>query len=192
VTVPRDPASIVATSAALPWSGQVWRCHHRSRAALNAEGSLGGVGGRFNAGVESDIKPPFRALYTSAESAAALLEAVRHLGYYAADGRAIVALDDVALRVLTQLRVTLQRVLDWRHAPGLRDGLSKASYRQTQQLGAAAFAAGVEGILVPSATGVDANLVVFVDQLAENSHIEVLRQVTDLQPIIGAFAGGAR
>jgi RES domain-containing protein len=192
VKVPSDAASIVASSVLAPWSGYVWRCHHRSRAALNAEGSLAGTGGRFNAGIENDIEPSFRALYTSIESAAALLEAVRHLGYRSADARAAVALDDIAMRVLTKIQITLQRVFDWRQEPNLLDGLTLVSYQKTQQLAATAFITGAEGILVPSATGIDANLVIFADQLDESSRIEVVRQIADLQPIIASLAGGAR
>jgi RES domain-containing protein len=183
---PRDPASIAASSVLAPWSGRVWRCHHRSRAALNAEGSLAGTGGRFNAGVDSDVKPPFRALYSSVESAAALLEVVRHLGHRSSDRRAVVALDDIAMRVLTQIEIELQRVFDWRS----EQHLSEVSYRQSQQVAAAAFREGAEGILVPSATGIDANLVIFVDNLHDGSRIEVVRQITDLRPIIASVAGG--
>jgi hypothetical protein len=182
---PRDPATIAASSVLRPWSGRVWRCHHRSRAALNAEGSLAGTGGRFNAGVDSDIKPPFRALYASVESAAALLEVVRHLGYHTSDRRAVVALDDIAMRVLTQIEIELQKVSDWTSQPNLSD----VPYRQSQQLAAAAFKEGAEAILVPSATGIDANLVIFVDNLHDGSRIEVIRQITDLRPIIAAVAG---
>jgi hypothetical protein len=191
VSGPIDPASITASSNHQPWTGRVWRCHHRSRAALNADGSLAGSGGRFNAGVDSVIKPPFRALYASIESAAALLEVVRHLGYRSTDRRAVVALDEIAMRVLTQIDVDLQRVFDWRREPVLRGNLSHASYRQTQQLAAAAFNRGAEGILVPSATGIDANLVIFVDNLGDSSRIEVVRQITDIQPIIASVARGA-
>jgi RES domain-containing protein len=164
----------------------VWRCHHRSRAALNTDGSLGANGGRFNAGVESDLKPPFRALYTSIESAAALLEVVRHLGYRSPDRRAVVALEDIAMRVLTQIEIELQQVFDWRS----ESSVSHLSYRQTQQLAAAAFNDGAEGVLVPSATGIDTNLVIFVDNLGDSSRIEVVRQITDLQPIIVSLARG--
>jgi len=117
----RDPADIVASSVLQPWSGRVWRCHHRSRAALNADGSLAGIGGRFNAGVDSDVKPPFRALYASIESAAALLEVVRHLGYRSPDPCDVVALDDIAMRVLTQIDIELQRIFDWRNEPLFRE-----------------------------------------------------------------------
>jgi RES domain-containing protein len=183
---PRDPASIAASSILRSWSGRFWRCHHRSRAALNAEGSLAGTGGRFNVGVDSDIKPPFRALYASVESAAALLEVVRHLGYHASDRRAVVALNDIAMRVLTQIDIDLQRVFDWRSEQNLRE----VSYRESQQMAAAAFKEGAEAILVPSATGIDANLVIFVDNLHDGSRIEVVRQITDLRPIIASVAGG--
>jgi len=170
----------------------MWRCHHRSRAALNANGSLAGIGGRFNAGADSDVKPPFRALYTSIESAAALLEVVRHLGYRSPDLRDVVALDDIAMRVLSQIDIELRRVFDWRSEPLLRENLSHASYRQTLQIAAAAFNREAEGILVPSATGIDANLVVFVDNLDDSSRIDVTRQIEDLQPIIASVARGAR
>jgi RES domain-containing protein len=183
---PPDPASIAASSILRPWSGRLWRCHHRSRAALNADGSLAGSGGRFNAGAENDIKPPFRALYASVESAAALLEVVRHLGYRSSDRQAVVALDDIAMRVLTEIDVQLRRVFDWREEPSL----GHMSYRQMQQLAAAAFKGGAEGILVPSATGIDANLAIFVDNVGDGSRIEVVRQITELRPIIASIAGG--
>jgi hypothetical protein len=35
-----------------------------------------------------------------------------------------------------------------------------------------------------------ANLVIFVDNLHDGSRIEVVRQITDLRPIIASVAGG--
>ena len=172
----------MADSKAVPWSGRVWRCHHRSRAALNVDGSLGGVGGRFNAGIESTVKPPFRVLYTSLESAAALLEVIRHLGYLSADARAVVALEDVAMRVLSQIDVALHRVFDWSHEATLL--ANSASYGYTQQLAADALRVGAEGILVPSSTGIDSNLIIFFDNVGEDSHVDLVRQISDLRPIL--------
>jgi len=60
-----------------------------------------------------------------------------------------------------------------------------------QQIAAAAFNRQAEGILVPSATGIDANLVLFVDKLDDSSRIDVTRQIEDLQPIIASVAQGA-
>jgi hypothetical protein len=184
---PRDLVAVVADSTATPWSGRVWRCHHRSRAALNADGSLGGVGGRFNAGIESASRPPFRVLYTSIESAAALLEVIRHLGYHSTDARVVVALEDVAMRVLSQIDAALQRVFDWSHEATLL--VNNASYGYTQQLAAEAFRDGAEGILVPSSTGIDANLIIFVDNIGEDSHVDLVRQIADIRPILTTLVG---
>jgi hypothetical protein len=43
---------------------------------------------------------------------------------------------------------------------------------------------------VTSATGIDANLVVFVDNLGDTSRLDVIRQIDDLQPIIASVARG--
>jgi RES domain-containing protein len=188
---PPDPATVVANSSLIAWSGRVWRCHHRSRGALNADGSLGGVGGRFNAGLDSVVKPAFRALYTSVESAAALLEVIRHLGYRAADARAVVALENIAMRTLSQLDVALQRVFDWSHDSTFGGFLtSNTSYPYTQKLAAEASMAGAEAILVPSATGIDANLIIFVENAGAHTQIELVKQITDLRPILRALEEG--
>jgi hypothetical protein len=126
----RDPDTVVATGLLLPWSGRVWRFHHRSRNALNADGSLGGFGGRFNAGIESNVRSPFRALYASLESAAALLEVIRYLGYLGPDSRHVVALDGIVMCVLSQLDVRLQRVFDWSADSDLRDLLASNTIDQ--------------------------------------------------------------
>jgi RES domain-containing protein len=188
----RDPAAIVASSSLVKWSGRVWRCHHRLRAALNADGSLGDVGGRFNAGNKSVISPSFRALYSSVESAGALLEVIRHLAHKSVDAHDIVALEDLAMRVLSQFDVELQQVFDWSLDRELKQVLtspsSAMSYAYTQQLAAAAIAAGAEAIIVPSATGIDANLVIFVDGLSEISRVDVIRRIEDLRPIAATIA----
>lgn len=105
----------------------------------------------------------------------------------------MVALDDVAMRVLTQLDVSLQRVFDWRAYPIVLDLLKRdASYRDTQRLASEAFAARAEAILVPSATGIESNLVIFVDNLGLDARVEIVKQLTDLRPIISSLAGGTK
>jgi hypothetical protein len=55
-------------------------------------------------------------------------------------------------------------------------------------LAAAAFVADAEGILVPSATGIDSNLVVFVENLSLIiSRIEIVKEIVDLRPIIASL-----
>lgn len=92
------------------------------------------------------------------------------------------------MRTLTQLDVVLQRVFDWSRDASLTDALrSDSSYRQTQDLAAAAVIAGAEGILVSSATGIDSNLVIFVENLGDESRIDIVRQITDLRPVIASL-----
>jgi len=88
------------------------------------------------------------------------------------------------MRTLSQVDVVLQRVFDWSQEAVL---VSSASYAYTQQLAAEAWKAGAEAILVPSATGIDSNLVIFIDNLAEDSHIEVIKQITDLRPVVNGL-----
>jgi len=96
------------------------------------------------------------------------------------------------MRVLTQIDVALQRVFDWRHDAALRDLLtSSASYAFTQRLASEASNAGAQAVIVPSATGIDANVIIFVDNAGEGTHIEVVKQITDLRPIMAALSGGS-
>ena len=79
---------------------------------------------------------------------------------------------------LARLRVRLQAALDIR-APavaGLTDELTSDDYSLTQAIGAAAFARGIEGLLVPSATGVwepgrDYNVVILPGNLRPGSEV---------------------
>jgi hypothetical protein len=70
-------------------------------------------------------------------------------------------------RCLTEIAAQLESVIDWSGA--LPDGLtndllvSDASYVFTQTLAREARRAGADGLLVPSATSVGTNLIVFPD-----------------------------
>ena len=89
------------------------------------------------------------------------------------------------MHVLTQIDVVLQRVFDWSKDATLRDLLrSNAGYSYTQHLGAAAFRAGAQAVLVPSATGIDANLIVFVENVGEGTHVDVIKQIINLRPSV--------
>lgn len=56
----------------------------------------------------------------------------------------------------------------------LDDIVHDTEYRLTQEIGAASVALGVEGILVPSATLLGENLVLWVSHFRPTSRIEVL------------------
>jgi len=78
---------------------------------------------------------------------------------------------------LSEIDVELETVLDCRDAAAF--GLSPEEltrdydFAMTQEIGAAAIALEAEGILVPSATGLGNNLVVFPAQLHSGSRLAV-------------------
>lgn len=81
---------------------------------------------------------------------------------------------------LARIHIDLHRVLDLTDpatlaALGLRaEDLVTDTWEPTQRLGAAARAAGFEGLLVPSAAGPGRNLVIFPDRLDARSRIRSL------------------
>lgn len=80
---------------------------------------------------------------------------------------------------ISELRVTLTAVVDCRDAALLgittRDMVSDRDYNITQQLGSSAVSAGFEGMLIPSATALGDNLIVFTAQMREGSRLAVVR-----------------
>ena len=79
---------------------------------------------------------------------------------------------------LSELSASLQWVADCRDPSTLgltSRGLSHdTDYRATQALGAAAYSSGLEGLLVPSATGLGDNLILFPQNLLTASRITVV------------------
>jgi hypothetical protein len=110
------------------------------------------------------------ALYLSLAAEISVAEVVRHLSL------------DMVTRLnrlrLSQLEVGLSRVVDCRSAArlGLEEGelIQDFDYSTTQAIGAAAIARGAEAILVPSATGLGDNLVVFPDRLRASSRMSII------------------
>jgi RES domain-containing protein len=145
----------------IPWDGQVSRFHSRRYEATDPGGSL------LHPGRYHDGGP---ALYTCARPEAAIGEFLRH--------SSAGALRRLAIMRLTRLSVQVEAILDCRDATAmglaLDDLLNDTDYQLTQQLGAAAVALGVEGILVPSATLLGDNLVFWTSQLRATSRSVVL------------------
>jgi hypothetical protein len=79
---------------------------------------------------------------------------------------------------LSELSVRVRAVLDCRDPVplGVRfdDLVHDTDYEATQAIGAAAFADGLEGLLVHSATRLGDNLILFPDNLRPGSRIEVV------------------
>ncbi len=165
-----DAHAAIATLKPRRWKGQAWRFHRRHYDALDSAGSLL-VSGRYNRG--SDQFPEdqtWPALYLALRPETALGEIVRHVTPELLD-----KLNDFRM---SELEVELEAVLDCRDAAafGLAadDLIRDYDFEATQELAAAAIARDAEGILVPSATGLGDNLIVFPAQLRGTSKLAVV------------------
>lgn len=173
---------------AVGWEGTAYRCvrihYARQGEVLSGAGSRR-YGGRWN--------PPgsFRTVYASDSIACAMDEALAHSRRYGIPESELTPLVIVAieihLRTLLDLcdpnirrriRVSRERMLE----PGwdLRDADAYEGVAEealTQSIGRAAFVAGYEGLLVPSAVaGGVCNLVVFPDKLTAPGSMNVIRE----------------
>lgn len=161
--IPMTPDTFTGLPA-LALRGRFYRIvhHDRREEVLSTEGSRH-YGGRYN--------PPaaFGALYLSEHPAVAAAEVRRA----AADRR-------LGPFVLATVEVGLVRLLDLtdhavRTRLGIRpDDLVAADYTLPRRLGSLAREAGFEGLLVPSATGLGTNLVLFPDRLDPTSSLRLL------------------
>ena len=169
------------------WRGSVWRTHSRRFQAGDVGGSRVNQGRWHRGGRAFPLDQSFAALYTAVSDAVATWEMIRPARRPSADEMWA----RFSANVLSQLRLDLAAVLDLRDpsCAGLTlEVLTGADYTLTQAIAAGAFAHGLEGLLVPSATGVgepgrDYNVVVFPDNLRAESRIEhVLTRTPGLPP----------
>jgi RES domain-containing protein len=116
-------------------------------------------------------------LYTSLEGTVALKELSRHVSRYAIQEGLVVG----------RIKVKLQKVLDLTQKANLeklgvsRENLISIDHSITQTISLQARKAGVQGLLVPSATGSGANLIIFENNLGEGCLIEV-EAVSEVNP----------
>ena len=79
---------------------------------------------------------------------------------------------------LSEIAIDLSFVIDCRDLTTLGitvgDLLSDLDYSTSQHIGAAAVSLGAEGLLVPSATRLGDNLIIFPDNLRSESRLEVI------------------
>ncbi|MBI4496616.1 MAG: RES family NAD+ phosphorylase [Chloroflexi bacterium] len=153
-----------------PWSGPAWRFHRRTYAATDSGGSLV-VSGRYHRAADQFPRSQvWAALYLALGPEVSLAEVLRHF--------TPPLLPQLNEYRLSELAVELGAVLDCRDAAAL--GLSPGAlvrdydFTLTQEIAAAAIAHGAEGILVPSATALGDNLVVFPAQLRSTSRLTVV------------------
>lgn len=158
------------------FAGTLWRWHHRSRDPLSSRGSELTSGRYHRARAQAPSGRVWRALYLGLDTGAVLAEAIRYLG---PDG----ARSTIGRR-LTSIEVVLGRVVDLcdpaRYGWSLDDLIEDRDWSVphaptlTQRIGLAALNLGVEGIIVPAASKVGANLVVLVNNLSPDSSLSVL------------------
>ena len=160
----------ISNLKAAPWKGHAWRFHGRRYDAIDSAGSRL-VSGRYNRG--SDQFPEaevWAALYLALRAEVALGEIVRHIF-----PDLLPKLNDFRL---SELDVELQIVLDCRDAPTLGlehdDLVRDYDFEVTQELATEAVAGDAEGMLVPSATQLGDNLIVFPARLLANSRLVVV------------------
>jgi hypothetical protein len=157
-----DAAQAVAACPIIPWSGEVTRFHSRRYEPTDPGGSLR-VAGRYHR--------DWPTLYTTIRPEAAIGEFLRH--------STPDALSRLATMRLTTLSISLSALLDCRDPAvlGLDPELllHDTDYELTQAVGEAALARGVEGVIVPSATLLGDNIVLWMAQLRPGSQISFVR-----------------
>lgn len=171
-----DPA-LVSTAPRVPFADGGFRHQPPGYDPRSGEGARK-RGGRFN--------PPesFPVLYLCTTRPCAIAELDR-LGE-----RQSLSIDDLLPRVLFRYEVRLGSILDLTKTRvlnhlGITDrDLTQAAWSFTQELGEVSHDLGLQGLLAPSATGVDSVLAVFVDHIglgaAEPRQVETWESVDRL------------
>ena len=182
-----DPTSRVLRSCPeSTWEGDVWRVHTRRYGATDPGGSLTSQGRWHRGGRTFRPDQVFATLYTAVSDAVATWEYIRHSRRSDAD--------EMWLRftsvTLSKLHLRLSAVLDLRD-PSLAglsvDDLIGPDYTLPRAIGAAAFDRRLEGLLVPSATGVgeagrEYNVIVYPDNLRTDSLVTFIESKTPNLP----------
>lgn len=165
-----DAEAALAVCPVVSWEGRLWRMHKRRYPAQDPGGAHL-VSGRYNRGLDRFPEgETFPALYLATEPEICLGEVYRHV-----TPELLPSLNDFRL---SELSASLQEIADCRDPSALGFTLGHLShdtdYEATQSLGAAARSLGLEGLLVPSATGLGDNLVIFPQNLRASSRLTVV------------------
>jgi RES domain-containing protein len=160
----------VADLETVGWSGNAWRFHKRRFQPIDATGSTIASGRFHRAPDEFPVNDCWSALYFSLKAEISLAEIIRHT-------------HPTRMFTLNKLRITevqlhLQSVVDL-STPGsiglpADSLLDDLEYSLTQTIARAVIDRGAEGIIVPSATRLGNNLVIFPDNLKPESRLEII------------------
>lgn len=165
-----DPEEAIAICPVIHWRGTVWRAHKRRYPALDPTGSSL-ITGRYNRAPDRyPDNASWLALYLALGPEVCLGEILRNTTQELMPG--------LNTYRISEIDVELDTIIDCRNIAALGisldDLMNDHDYTLSQRLGAAALAMGVEGLLVPSATRLGDNLVVFPTQLRPKSRLEVV------------------
>lgn len=152
------------------WQGIVWRTHRRRYEATDYTGALI-FSGRFHRSKNQFSEgPTWPAQYFSLGPEVCLGELLRRLV-----PETLPSLNDYRI---SELSIRLSVVLDCRDIEtetiSTEQVLHATNYALTQEIAAAAITAGAEALLIPSATRLGDNLVVFPEQLRSDSEITLI------------------
>jgi RES domain-containing protein len=165
-----DAEAALASRPVVDWEGRLWRMHKRRYPAEDPGGACL-VSGRYNRGLDRFPEgAAFPALYLATEPEICLGEVYRHV-----TPELLPFLNDFRL---SELSACLREIADCRDPSALgltpEDLAHDTDYRATQALGAVADARSLEGLLVPSATGLGDNLILFPQNLLAASRVRVV------------------
>lgn len=159
-----DPDLLDALDAMEPQSFDevVWRVTWATRDALAG----GAGGGRWH--------PPndFEALYTSLDENGAMAEVYHLLSKAPVFSSSHVKMNQ--LRVLTERTLVFNDIGALETVGVEEEAFHKGDYSRTREIGAAARFLDMDGLIVPSARWPCANLVLFLDRLADLETLKVL------------------
>ena len=155
-----------------PFHGAVWRTHWREVDATDWSLSLRSSG-RYHRGRDLEsVANAWAALYTSLAPEIALWEMVRR--------SAARDLNFLRNNVLSELSVDLSDVLDLRDPTQLGlnpDNIVGSDLTVCQLIGQSTIQREAQGIVVPSATGLGANLICFPQNFSDSSSLRLVNSV---------------
>ncbi len=165
-----DAARAVAACLIVGWEGRTWRMHKQTYLATDASGSRK-YSGRYNRGL--DLFPDgetWAALYLATSAEICLGEVLRHI-----TPALLPLLNNYRI---SEIAVRLDNVLDCRNADALGlevvDLCHDTDFTIPHLLAREALSRGFGGMLVPSATRLGDNLIVFPKNVSDAASFNIV------------------
>jgi RES domain-containing protein len=165
-----DANTAVSACPVIAWESSAWRIHKRKYVATDPGGSRR-VSGRYHRGTDQfAAHQAWAALYLATHPEICLAELFRHITPELFPFLNDYRLSEIALRLTAVVDCRLPERL---HVPltALTDDFD---YELTQRLGKAVYERGFEGMLVPSATALGDNLILFPLNIRATSRMEII------------------